>query len=36
MSALAFFIFALSAGAIGDIVDRRRLILYTESLPKCS
>jgi MFS family permease len=30
-SALPFFIFALPAGAIGDIVDRRRLILYTET-----
>ena len=30
-SALPFFIFALPAGAIGDIVDRRKLILYTES-----
>src|SRR5438477_1530822 len=30
-SALPFFVFALPAGAIGDIVDRRRLILYTES-----
>ena len=29
-SALPFFIFALPAGAIGDIVDRRRLILFTE------
>ena len=29
-SALAFFIFALPAGAIGDIVDRRKLILCTE------
>src|SRR5712692_7175417 len=29
-SALPFFILALPAGAIGDIVDRRRLILYTE------
>ena len=29
-SALPFFLFALPAGAIGDIVDRRRLILYTE------
>jgi MFS family permease len=28
---LPFFIFALPAGAIGDIVDRRRLILYTET-----
>src|SRR5215831_6350381 len=30
-SALPFFLFALPAGAIGDIVDRRRLILYTET-----
>src|SRR5499425_3653285 len=30
-SALPFFIFALPAGAIGDIVDRRRLILFTET-----
>jgi len=30
-SALPFFVFALPAGAIGDIVDRRRLILYTET-----
>src|SRR5882724_4426802 len=29
-STLPFFLFALPAGAIGDIVDRRRLILYTE------
>ena len=29
-SALPFFVFALPAGAVGDIVDRRRLILYTE------
>ena len=29
-SALPFFILALPAGAIGDIVDRRRLILCTE------
>ena len=29
-SALPFFIFALPAGAIGDIVDRRKLILFTE------
>jgi MFS family permease len=27
---LPFFAFALPAGAIGDIVDRRQLILYTE------
>jgi MFS family permease len=30
-SALPFFIFALPAGAIGDIVDRRKLILFTEA-----
>src|SRR5437867_7982382 len=30
-SALPFFLFALPAGAIGDIVDRRKLILYTET-----
>ena len=30
-SALPFFIFAIPAGAIGDIVDRRRLVLYTET-----
>lgn len=30
-SALPFFIFALPAGTIGDIVDRRKLILYTET-----
>ena len=29
-SALPFFLFALPAGAIGDIVDRRKLILYCE------
>src|SRR5580698_8229969 len=29
--ALPFFIFALPAGAIGDIVDRRKLILFTET-----
>src|SRR5215468_9627784 len=27
---LPFFLFALPAGSIGDIADRRRLILYTE------
>jgi MFS family permease len=27
---LPFFLFALPAGAIGDIVDRRKLILYCE------
>jgi MFS family permease len=30
-SALPFFVFALPAGTIGDIVDRRRLILCTET-----
>src|ERR1700681_1836978 len=30
-SALPFFILALPAGAIGDIVDRRKLILFTET-----
>jgi MFS family permease len=30
-SALPYFLFALPAGAIGDIVDRRKLILFTES-----
>jgi MFS family permease len=29
-STLPFFLFALPAGALGDIVDRRRLILYAE------
>jgi predicted MFS family arabinose efflux permease len=29
-SALPFFILALPAGALGDIVDRRKLILFTE------
>jgi MFS family permease len=29
-SSLPFFLFALPAGAIGDIVDRRKLILYSE------
>src|SRR6266446_4400319 len=29
-SALPFFLFALPAGAVGDIVDRRKLILFTE------
>src|ERR1700722_16120707 len=30
-SALPFFLLALPAGSIGDIVDRRKLILATES-----
>ncbi|HYA98576.1 MAG TPA: MFS transporter, partial [Methylomirabilota bacterium] len=29
-SSLPFFIFALPAGSVGDIVDRRKLILFTE------
>jgi MFS family permease len=29
-SALPFFVLALPAGAVGDIVDRRKLILLTE------
>ena len=29
-SALPFFLFALPAGALGDILDRRKLILFTE------
>jgi MFS family permease len=29
-STLPFFVFALPAGSIGDIVDRRKLILFTE------
>jgi MFS family permease len=29
-SALPFFVFALPAGSIGDILDRRKLILFTE------
>jgi len=34
-STLPFFLFALPAGAIGDIVDRRALILYTEAWMLC-
>jgi MFS family permease len=30
-SALPFFVLALPAGALGDIVDRRKLILFTET-----
>jgi MFS family permease len=30
-SSLPFFLLALPAGALGDIVDRRKLILFTES-----
>ena len=30
-SALPFFLLALPAGAVGDIADRRKLILYTET-----
>ena len=29
-SSLPFFVFALPAGSLGDIVDRRKLILFTE------
>jgi MFS family permease len=29
-SALPFFLFALPAGAVGDIVDRRKLVLFTQ------
>nr|UXE45372.1 enterobactin exporter EntS [uncultured bacterium] len=29
-SSLPFFVFALPAGSIGDVVDRRKLILFTE------
>src|SRR5919197_2830467 len=32
---LPFFLVALPAGSIGDIVDRRRLILYTETWMVC-
>src|SRR5258707_7495870 len=35
-SALPFFILALPAGAIGDIIDRRKLILYTEAWMVCA
>jgi MFS family permease len=34
-SRLPFFLFALPAGSIGDIADRRRLILYTETWMVC-
>lgn len=34
-STLPFFLFALPAGAIGDIVDRRSLILYAEIWMLC-
>ena len=30
-SSLPFFVFALPAGSIGDVVDRRKLILFTEA-----
>ena len=30
-SSLPYFLFALPAGSAGDIVDRRKLILFTES-----
>jgi len=34
-STLPFFLFALPAGAIGDIVDRRALIMYAETWMLC-
>jgi MFS family permease len=34
-STLPFFLFALPAGSIGDIADRRRLILFTETWMVC-
>ena len=30
-SSLPFFVLALPAGSLGDIVDRRKLILFTEA-----
>src|SRR5438477_11589724 len=33
---LPFFLFALPAGAIGDIVDRRKVILCTEAWMVCA
>src|SRR5215467_8470735 len=30
-SALPFFVLALPAGAVGDILDRRKIILFTET-----
>lgn len=30
-SSLPFFVFALPAGSIGDVVDRRKLILFTDA-----
>ena len=33
---LPFFLLALPAGSIGDIVDRRKLILYTEAWMVCA
>src|SRR3979490_3398637 len=35
-STLPFFLFALPAGSVGDIVDRRKLILYTETWMVCA
>jgi MFS family permease len=35
-STLPFFLLALPAGSIGDIVDRRKLILYTETWMACA
>src|SRR6202049_1411971 len=35
-STLPFFLLALPAGSVGDIVDRRKLILYTEAWMLCA
>ena len=35
-STLPFFLFALPLGSVGDIVDRRKLILYTETWMVCA
>src|SRR5258708_29400919 len=35
-STLPFFLLALPAGAVGDIVDRRKLILFTEACMVCA
>ncbi len=35
-STLPFFLLALPAGAVGDIVDRRKLILFTEAWMVCA
>src|SRR3979409_340979 len=35
-STLPFFLLALPAGALGDIIDRRKLILYAEAWMVCA